>query len=191
VRQTAVGAFPFATRERSRCRPDAAHRRWPHGSGLGAGRGQSHCGSLRRGHRQFTPPDQYSPRSTSSARAAMCSLPDSRSRALAPRIYLIRAAGPSLGASGVPGTLADPKLELYDSNQVKIGENDTYAATLSSVFSSVGAFAFVPGAKDAALMVTLPPGGYTVQIFRRRWRHRRGDRGGLRTSLRGGSMPRI
>jgi len=28
----------------------------------------------------------------------------------------------------------------------------------------VGAFPFVPGAKDAALTVSLPPGGYTVQV---------------------------
>jgi hypothetical protein len=76
---------------------------------------------------------------------------------------LIRAAGPSLGALGVPGTLVDPKLSIY-SSQVKVGENDTYAPGLASVFASVGAFAFVPGAKDAALTVSLPPGGYTVQV---------------------------
>ena len=77
---------------------------------------------------------------------------------------LIRAAGPSLGALGVPGILADPKLEIYNSSQIKVGENDTYAPALASVFASVGAFAFVPGAKDAALTVSLPPGGYTVQV---------------------------
>ncbi len=77
---------------------------------------------------------------------------------------LIRAGGPSLGALGVGGTLVDPKLVLRDSNQVIIAENDTYAAALVPVFASVGAFAFVPGAKDAALIVSLPPGGYTVTV---------------------------
>ncbi len=77
---------------------------------------------------------------------------------------LIRAAGPSLGALGVAGTLVDPKLELFNSSQVKISENDNYSPTLPAVSSSVGAFPFVPGAKDAALMVSLPPGGYTVQV---------------------------
>jgi len=77
---------------------------------------------------------------------------------------LIRAGGPSLGALGVGGTLVDPKLVLRDSNQAIIAENDTYAAALVPVFTSVGAFGFVPGAKDAALIVSLPPGGYTVTV---------------------------
>jgi len=77
---------------------------------------------------------------------------------------LIRAAGPSLAGFGVPSTLVDPKLELYNSSQTKIAENDTYSASLPAVFASVGAFAFVSGAKDAALMLSLPPGGYTVVV---------------------------
>jgi len=80
------------------------------------------------------------------------------------RNLLIRAAGPSLAALGVGGTLADPKLEIFDSRNVVIGSNDTYAPGLASVFASVGAFGFVTGAKDAALTVSLPPGGYTVQV---------------------------
>jgi len=80
------------------------------------------------------------------------------------RNLLIRAAGPSLAALGVGGTLADPKLEIFDSRNVVIGSNDTYAPALASVFASVGAFGFVPGATDAALTVSLPPGGYTVQV---------------------------
>jgi hypothetical protein len=77
---------------------------------------------------------------------------------------LIRAAGPSLAALGVPGTLVDPKLEIFNSAGQKIAENDTYSATLPAVFGSVSAFAFTPGAKDAALMLGLSPGGYTVQV---------------------------
>jgi hypothetical protein len=77
---------------------------------------------------------------------------------------LIRAAGPSLAALGVSGTLADPVLAIFNSKGVIIDSNDTYAPALASVFTSVGAFAFVPGAKDAALTVSLPPGGYTVQV---------------------------
>ena len=77
---------------------------------------------------------------------------------------LIRAIGPSLTTLGVGGVLADPKLELYNSSQVKIGENDTYAASLSTTFSSVGAFPLTAGSKDAAVIVSLPAGGYTVQV---------------------------
>ena len=79
---------------------------------------------------------------------------------------LIRAAGPSLGALGVLNTLVDPKLQLFTAATpaAKIGENDDYSPTLPALFASVGAFAFLPGAKDAALMVSLPAGGYTVQV---------------------------
>ena len=79
---------------------------------------------------------------------------------------LIRAVGPSLAAApfNLGGTLADPKLELYNSAQTKIGENDTWASSLSTTFSSVGAFGLVAGSKDAAVIVNLPPGGYTVQV---------------------------
>jgi len=80
------------------------------------------------------------------------------------RNLLIRAAGPSLGALGVPGTIADPKLELFTASGSRIAENDSYAASLNTIFNSVGAFGFVANAKDAALIVSLPPGGYTVQV---------------------------
>ena len=78
---------------------------------------------------------------------------------------LIRAVGPSLAAFGLTGLLADPKLEIYNSAGAKITENDNWDATLSSTFSSAGAFALTPGGKDAALIVILPAGAtYTVQV---------------------------
>jgi hypothetical protein len=77
---------------------------------------------------------------------------------------LIRAVGPSLGALGVPGTLADPKLVLQTSGQVLVAENDTFSASLPAVFATVGAFPYVAGAKDAAIIVSLPAGGYTVTV---------------------------
>lgn len=79
---------------------------------------------------------------------------------------LIRAVGPGLGQFGVTGLLADPKLEIYTAAPVpvKIDQNDTWSPTLTSTFSSVGAFPITSGSKDAALTVSLPPGGYTVQV---------------------------
>lgn len=77
---------------------------------------------------------------------------------------LIRAVGPSLGALGVPGTLADPKLVLQTSGQVLVADNDTFSASLPAVFATVGAFPFVVGGKDAAIIVSLPAGGYTVTV---------------------------
>ncbi|MEI8088084.1 MAG: immunoglobulin domain-containing protein [Opitutaceae bacterium] len=83
---------------------------------------------------------------------------------------LIRAVGPSLAASpfNIGGTLVDPKLTVRNSTQDIVGENDNYSLSLASVFSSVGAFGLVAGAKDAALLISLPasPGGagYTVTV---------------------------
>ena len=79
------------------------------------------------------------------------------------KTVLLRAVGPSLTPLGVAGALADPKLELYNSAREKIAENDTWAPALASAFASVGALALTPGGKDAALVVTLTPGGYTLQ----------------------------
>ena len=39
---------------------------------------------------------------------------------------LVRAVGPTLGVYLVPDTLADPKLELYNSAGIKIAENDNF-----------------------------------------------------------------
>ena len=79
------------------------------------------------------------------------------------RNLLIRAVGPTLGVFGVPGVLADPKLEIYQGS-TKIGENDNWSAMLSTAFSSVGAFQLTPGSKDAAITISLPANGYTVQV---------------------------
>jgi hypothetical protein len=59
--------------------------------------------------------------------------------------------------------LADPKLEIY-SGTTKITENDNWSSSLATTFSSVGAFGLNNGSKDAAITVSLPAGGYTVQV---------------------------
>jgi len=87
-----------------------------------------------------------------------------------PKKVLIRASGPTLGAAPfhVPGTLADPVLTLF-LGQTSIASNDnwsddaTLAATLRKAFATTQAFSFLEGSKDAALLVTLAPGNYTVQ----------------------------
>lgn len=84
-----------------------------------------------------------------------------------PRTVLLRAVGPSLRAFGVGGPITDPKLELF-SGSARIQTNDNWGAAtnateVSAAFDQVGAFALARDAKDAALLVVLPPGGYTVQ----------------------------
>ena len=77
---------------------------------------------------------------------------------------LVRAVGPSLAALGVTDTLRDPRLVVLDSSGAKVAENDTYDPGLGSTFTSVGAFPLVAGSRDAALVVSLPAGGYTIQV---------------------------
>jgi hypothetical protein len=78
---------------------------------------------------------------------------------------LIRGIGPGLVKYGITGTLSDPKLELFhDMN--KIDENDNWggAASIAAAFSDAGAFPLEANSKDAALVVQLMPGSYTVQV---------------------------
>jgi hypothetical protein len=84
------------------------------------------------------------------------------------KTMLIRVVGPVLAGFGVPDTMADPKLEIVPLNQTfVIAANDNWGGTtaLNNAFATVGAFAF-PNAqsKDAAVVVRLPPGGYTVRV---------------------------
>lgn len=78
---------------------------------------------------------------------------------------LIRAAGPGLGALGVPGTMADPKLALFN-GPTQIAANDNWAGDPAVVAanSALGAFPFPgPTSLDAAL-VTPVDGSRTVQV---------------------------
>lgn len=86
------------------------------------------------------------------------------------RRMLIRGAGPTLAALGVPGVLADPQLRLVAqaTGQV-IRSNDNWASgedatIISAASSAAGAFPFGGNSRDAAMIVMLPPGAYTVQL---------------------------
>ncbi len=81
------------------------------------------------------------------------------------RTVLIRAIGPTLGVFGVTGVVADPQLALF-SGATQIGANDNWGGTaaLATAFANVGAFALAGDSKDAALLATLEPGSYTVQV---------------------------
>ena len=85
-----------------------------------------------------------------------------------PKTMLVRVAGPALAAFGVRDALAAPGLELY-AGGVRLAENFGWsagsdAAAVAAATAAVGAFAFAPGSADAALLVTLPPGGYTAVV---------------------------
>ena len=79
---------------------------------------------------------------------------------------LIRAIGPGLAALGVPGVMANPKLELFSGSAV-IARNDNWEGLpqLTTVGNSVGAFAITDAnSNDAILLITLAPGSYTAQL---------------------------
>lgn len=85
---------------------------------------------------------------------------------------LIRAVGPTLANFGVPDVHADPSLTLkrfdgVSQSFVDVASNDDWsdssdAATLTSLASTLGAFALDSGSADAAIVADLSPGSYTV-----------------------------
>ncbi|MBI5380517.1 MAG: immunoglobulin domain-containing protein [Opitutae bacterium] len=79
------------------------------------------------------------------------------------KTLLIRGVGPTI-ASFVPGALVDPKLTIVDQADNKLAENDNWSTAVSPSATQVGAFDLTVGSKDAALLITLPPGSYTAQV---------------------------
>ncbi len=86
----------------------------------------------------------------------------------AAKTVLIRAVGPGLTAFGVGGALAEPVVALfagaegYRSNR---GWNTAAnAADIRATAGRVGAFALTEGGKDSAILASLSPGAYTIQV---------------------------
>ncbi|HWL16972.1 MAG TPA: putative Ig domain-containing protein, partial [Opitutus sp.] len=79
---------------------------------------------------------------------------------------LLRAVGPTLGDYGVANFLAEPRLQLKASDGSVIEQNSGWAdnATLAAEFTRLGAGPLKAGSKDAALIVTLDPGVYTIHV---------------------------
>lgn len=86
-----------------------------------------------------------------------------------PKKVLARVVGDTLSQDpyNVPGTLADPKITIY-SGQTVVATNDNWEdnsnpAEIADAMQAAGAFPLASGSRDAALLISLPPGGYTVQ----------------------------
>ena len=79
---------------------------------------------------------------------------------------LIRGIGPTLSQFGVGGALTDPQIKLFNQKGQQIQENDNWGGSeaLAAAFTKTGAFALQSDSKDAALLVSLPPGAYTAQV---------------------------
>jgi len=83
-----------------------------------------------------------------------------------PKPMLIRGVGPTLAAFGLTTAAADPVIQVFSSTGTLVASNDNWtdgpAANLATAASRVGAFALNAGSKDAALLLSLDPGAYTV-----------------------------
>lgn len=84
------------------------------------------------------------------------------------RTLLVRAIGPGLNAFGVSGTLAKPSLVVVQ-GQSPVSANTGWETSadptaLAAAAIRAGAFALKPGQSDAALLVTLSAGAYTIQV---------------------------
>ena len=78
---------------------------------------------------------------------------------------VVRALGPSLANLGVPNALANPRLELRDSNgAILIANNDWQDDPAQA--AELTAAGFAPSNNlEAAAAVTLPPGAFTALVF--------------------------
>jgi hypothetical protein len=68
--------------------------------------------------------------------------------------------GPSLASFGVPAPLADPTLFLFDHTGALIAANDNWKDTQQAQIQTTGLAP--PNNLDAAILITLSPGAYTV-----------------------------
>lgn len=87
------------------------------------------------------------------------------------RRVLIRAVGPGISGApfNVPGTLAEPQLELYNNRGLRYATAGEWglqpnAEEIRGTAAALGAFALPEGSKDSAMLVTLLPGVWTVQV---------------------------
>ena len=94
------------------------------------------------------------------------------------RILLIRAVGPTLGAFGVPGALANPTIRVIQSvngTDTTVAANDDWetqsatatftAAEVRELSTKAGAFTLPSGSKDASLLFTTSTNtSYTVLV---------------------------
>ena len=75
---------------------------------------------------------------------------------------IVRAIGPSLGAAGIAGALADPTLELHDSNGAVVASNDNWKGTQKSEIEATG---LAPSDdRESVILQTLAAGAYTAVV---------------------------
>jgi hypothetical protein len=87
----------------------------------------------------------------------------------APEAILARGIGPALAGFGVDGTLEHAALRLADFGGMTVEENSGWsdaanATEIEAATTATGAFALVPGSKDAAMLIDLSGGLFTARL---------------------------
>jgi hypothetical protein len=84
----------------------------------------------------------------------------------APESLLLRGIGPGLAGFGLTGVLPTTQLTLFSQTGSSLASNTGWSGTpaLTAAFNAVGAFSLPATSADSALLVTLQPGTYTVQL---------------------------
>ncbi|MBS0657102.1 MAG: CAP domain-containing protein [Verrucomicrobia bacterium] len=79
-----------------------------------------------------------------------------------PKRVIVRVAGPSLIPFGIQDALADPSLQLNDSNGATVATNDNWRSSQQADIQGSG---FAPANdSEAAIIATLAPGAYTAIV---------------------------
>lgn len=85
-----------------------------------------------------------------------------------PRAVLVRAVGPSLRRFGVTSAHPDPWLNIKRNGQSVVGNDDwsnrIFSSLVEQITARVGAFPLDIASFDAATVLILPPGAYTVHV---------------------------
>ncbi len=79
-----------------------------------------------------------------------------------PRNVVVRALGPSMSATGVQQPAANPKIEVYEGSRLIAANTDWKTGTRSSSLSASYSALAPTNDKEAALLLTLVPGTYTL-----------------------------
>jgi hypothetical protein len=79
-----------------------------------------------------------------------------------PKKIIVRGIGPSLAGFNIPGLLADPTLDLYDSSNQLLASNDNWKQNQQAEIQNSG---LAPTNDfESAIVRTVPPGNYTAVL---------------------------
>jgi hypothetical protein len=79
-----------------------------------------------------------------------------------PARVVFRALGPSLASAGISNPVADPQLEIFDSNGARISSNNNWKDSQPAAITGAG----LAPANDleSAILIDLAPGNYTAVV---------------------------